>query len=275
MKAQIFIASYRNDLEWLRLSLISQKKFCKGFLPPVVNIPIGDVEWMTASLRDAHPEVIITTRHVRKNHGLRSEFMSAQIAMMRADEYCPEAEFIFLLGSESVVSSEMTPEMFFKGERPAMLVSKYSDLEKCHPDSLVWRPGTTRYLGWEPGYEFMRRLPCVYPRKVFAPFREYVGTRSPWHVFDDAIYRWDEIYRDTSEQNLLGAYAYQNFRDKLEWVDVGCASIGHGPLKEWPNPVVTFWSHGGLDKPCDLKFELNGKSIFGRTPRSVLKEILQ
>lgn len=273
MKHQIFIASYRGDVQWLQCCLASIKKYAVGFLPPVVNIPSEDVEFMEPVLRAAHESVLITTRYVRKNFGLRSEFMSAQIAMMRADEYCPEADFIFLLGSESVATGELTPEMYFLDAKPVMLISKYADLETCHPDCLCWRPGTERYLGWKPDYEFMRRLPCVYPRKIYEPFREHVAVRSPWKLFDEAIYRWDEIYKDTSEQNLLGAYAHNFFHDKYSWVDVGCLTLGQEATSQ-ANPVVTFWSHGGLDRPCDLRFSFRGESVFGKTPREIIRSVL-
>jgi hypothetical protein len=274
MKAQIFIATYRNDYDWVRCSLASIKKFSSGFLPPVVNVPLEDFEWMKKGLLEVCPDVVITTRFVRKNAGIRCGFMSAQIAMMRADEYCPEADFIFLIGSESFAVAPFTPEMYFKGSRPAMLVSRYSDLEKCHPDCLCWRPGTERLLGWKPELECMRRLPCVYPKEIYTEFREFVASRSPFMTFDDTIYRWDEIHRDTSEQNLLGAFAHKYFNGLYEWVDVGCSSLLQATLPEWPNPIATFWSHGGLDRPIDLVFNSNGVSVHGRTPRQVIKEVM-
>lgn len=273
---QIFIASHRKDFEWLVPCLASVNKFARGFLPPVVNLPKEDVEYMKANLLVACPNVVITTRQSRRSPSPRAPFMDAQVAMMSADTYST-ADFIWILGSDSFVTAELRPETFFAKEKPVLLYASYADLQKCHPDCFCWRRGTERALASAVSLEFMRRLPLVYHRSTFAGLRQEVVNKHSLFVptFTEYVYRMDEIYKDTSESNWLGEWAWQKERGKYEWEDVGCSSLHGAPLKKFPNPVITFWSHGGLDRPTDLIFEVNGKPVKGRTPREVMKEVLK
>ena len=276
---QFFTASYVKDLDFLEASLRSIEKYARGFLCPVVNIPAEDDAAMRDRILCACADTIITHRDEREARGPRAKFMAAQIAMLRADQYTT-GDYIFLLGSESIATGPVTTDIYFRWDLPELMFSFYSDLELCHRDCFVWREGTKRALGFEPVADFMRRLPCVYPRALYADLRAHVEARFSQTVptdFDQVIYTLDHVYQSISEQNLLGQFAYSDsrwFMDKFYWVNAGCRTLHHAPWSEYPNPFATFWSHGGLDRPCDLEFELDGKSIFGRTPRDVIQQVL-
>lgn len=274
-KHQIFIASCCKDYEWVCLCLRSLRKFALGFEPPIVCVPEGDVAWMRAGLIEAHSQVIIRTRHARKSSSTRAPFMDAQLAMMSADLYS-DADYIWILGSDSFVTAPLHVEDFMCNNLPIFFYASYETLKACHPDCFVWKRGTERALGVTCQNEFMRRLPVVFHRSTFLGLRSAVAGAHAGFVptFSEYVYRMDEIYSDTSETNWLGEWAWNEERSKYVWEDVGCGTLQGKPYKDFVNPVVTFWSHGGLDKPVDLEFEIDGKSIKGRTPRAVMKEVL-
>jgi hypothetical protein len=201
--------------------------------------------------------------------------MRAQIAMMRADELCPLADAIFLLGSDTIAAGPFTPEPFFSADgKPLMLYTTYEDLN-CpgHSNAMPWRGGVQRVLGFKPHAEFMRRLPLVYPRGLFGAMRGFIANRHRME-FDDYIYTADAKYGHTSESNCLGAYAWEHHREMFHWVNTTEAGVEDGNVKGCPSPIRQFWSHGGLDRVTEANFRFNGKSSVGRTPRQIIDEIL-
>lgn len=278
MKAQIFISSYKNDFEWLKYALVSIQKFSSGFLAPVVNVPqedFGDALEYFAGL-----QAFFTARSTVIGDK-RRQFLSAQIAMMEADKYCLDAEYIFQIGSDTMFCGSFTPEMYFTqgadGMYPVMCYAPYHNLKICHPDSLCWKPGTERVMGAPTRLEFMRRLPLVYRPQTLKGLRNFVVATHWGATFQEAITKLDDL-DNISEANLIGSYAYTHEWGYYDWVNVGCEEVSRKKLLGFPNPVVQFWSHGGLDRPMpeDIYPEgiLAGQNLKGRTPRSVIDEVL-
>ena len=201
--------------------------------------------------------------------------MRAQLAMMKAAELCPEADFIFLRGSDCIAADRFTPGPFFSSEgKPVMLYTTYADLNvPGHSNAMPWRKGVKRVLGWEPHAEFMRRLPLAYPRGMFAPFRAFVE-QLHGQPFETYIYEADAKFGHTSESNCLGAYAWKFMPDIFHWVDTTAAGVENGEVRGWPSPIRQFWSHGGLDRPMEASFVFDGLQSAGRTPRAVIDHIL-
>ena len=271
MTSQVFIASYAKDFCWLIHCLGSLKRFASGFLHPVVCVASEDYDGAVRIVAQSYPEARVVIRDGREGQG----FMRAQIAMMRADELCPEADFIFLLGSDCLATCRFTPVEYFTTDgKPAMLFSSYESLKSVHSDTFPWQTGVNRILGFKPVNEYMRRLPIVYPRALFPAMRSFIAVRHG-KDFDDFIYSDDVLNLNTSESNLLGAYAHRYMPSLYYWVDIAEAGMHGVQVKGWPNVVCQFWSHGGLDLPTDRTFHYGfGKMTIGRTPREIINEIL-
>lgn len=269
MKNQVIICSYKKDFCWLIHSLGSLKRFSTDFLPPVVCVSPQDEQGVRDIIRQSYPDAIVKVTGQRGNQG----FMRAQIAMMKADIHCEQADNIFFLGSDCIAFDTFSPYPYLDGQgRPAVLYSAYSIMAKCHADTIPWQAGVNRILGFKPENEFMRRLPSVFPRSIFKPMRKYVE-RIHGKEFEDYIYSADD--GKTSEANILGAFAFKFMRETCCFVDVADAGLYGSQVNNWPSTIVQFWSHGGLDRPAEANVVLkNGRSTVGRTPRSVINEIL-
>lgn len=272
MKSQVLICSYHKDFQWLIHCLGSLKRFSSGFLHPVVCVDAADREGAKQIVAQSYPEATVVVKDGRTGQG----FMRAQIAMMSGDIICPEADFVFLLGSDTIAAGEFTPGPFFSADgNPVMLYTTYEDLNvPRHSNAMPWRKGTERIMGFEPHAEFMRRLPLVYPKSLFAPFREYVANLHRMD-FEDFIYTNDAKFGHTSESNCMGAWAWKFAPELYEWVDTRHAGVEDGEVKGWPSKIRQFWSRGGLDRVTEANFLYgNGKCSRGRTPREIINSIL-
>lgn len=196
--------------------------------------------------------------------------MGAQIRMMEADILCPEADVIYFLGSDCIAFKEFKPELYCDAaERPIVLHTSYAILKECHAGAYAWKKGVERVLSITVDYEFMRRLPSVFPRSIFAPMRARVEEiyRQP---FANYITKADAFHKNTSEANILGAYAYAFMRSSCAFVDTATFD----PLS-FSSPIIQFWSHGGTDRPTDACTVLSdGTNVYGRKPRELIDQLL-
>ena len=137
MKHQIFIASYAKDSEWLIYCLASLRKFAQGFLPPVVCVSQADFDEFAEFCPHFHPKVKVV---VKDGTG----FMRAQIAMMEADLFCPEAEVIYLMGSDCIALRTFGSDIYCPRGKPVVLMNSRELLVEARSPlpAVVARDGT-------------------------------------------------------------------------------------------------------------------------------------
>ena len=262
----MFIASYFRDFPFLIHCLASLKKFSKGFLHPVVGVHFNDWQGAREIVAQSYPEV-----EVKVYDGVEGQpFLRAQLMMLAGDIFCPESDFTWLLGSDCFVTREFTPEPFFKNGKPVMLYTDYHELRSI-PGAMQWRTGVEAALGIRPQYEFMRRLPLIYPRELFAPMRQHIAARHGKTFLKYVESCGSRKPFDTSESNWMGAFAWEWMHDLYEWVDTAKG-------ENWDNPVIQFWSHhkDKLDGVCDHNAILpDGSLTAGRTPRQIIDSVLR
>jgi hypothetical protein len=256
---QILIASYRKDFPWLYQCLRSLAKFSKGFLPPVVAVESKDLLpcfELTYDVRREFPESMPVC--VKEFNG--PGFGRAQLAMMSGDVLCPDADYYWLLGSDCLATCPFGPERFCAPDgKPYMAFNTWEHLKKHGgPGVMAWKAGVEEAVGFSQA-EFMRRLPLAYTRMVCTMTKAIITQR---HKTSAASYVFDRVNRvkNFSESNVMGAVAYEHYRDSYFWVNRDVE-----PMPGPPNPIIQFWSHGGLDRPSDAD---------GRIPREVIIETL-
>lgn len=265
MTHRIFISSYRRDFQFLRPCLYSITRFCRGFLPPVIAVPAQDVQLAREICAQVCPDAIVAEQFKGPGSGM----VRAMLSMLRADLYS-EADCHWLVGSDCLITREMTPEAFCLDGKPIMLYNRFSDIG---PSVEPWRLSTNRILGIECEFETMRRLPVIYPAAVLAGLRAYLSDKHkmPAEQFLGSF----PGHCPWSESNLLGSYAKRFMPDPYTWMHcvpedpayVAYTSVDSGQL-------VQLWSHGGLDRPTDAINQMNGRSVHGMTPRQIIREVL-
>jgi hypothetical protein len=214
MTVDIFYRSYRGDFEWLKYSLASTKKFCKGFNRVHVVVPVDDVGLVPPDNCVIHP---VTEK-------IADGYMQQQADKLHADLYCA-APFVCHIDSDTIWTSEMEASSLFDGGKPVML------LEEC-PDS-PWPLVSEKTLGFQPQHEFMRRHPFVYPRDLYREFRRWIFLKFQKDIIS---YIKDTPNREFSEFHTFGAWCYEFHRDRFTWKHPS----------EWPVSVKQHWSWGGI-----------------------------
>lgn len=182
--------------------------------------------------------------------------------MMEGDLHCPQADYVYLVGSDCVFWTEFRPDQYFLDGKPLMLYTSYSTFGGVVP----WQGDTTEAVGYDVLHEFMRRLPLVYPKAVFEPCRRHVASV---HKMSFEAYVTTKIGRGNfSESNIMGAFAHRYMPELYTWM---LTDSGYPPQ---PHPLCQMWSHGGLDRPMECCVVTNHGNTVGKTPRQVITEIL-
>ena len=272
---RILIASYKKDFEWLWPNLRSLKRHMQGFLPPVISVSSEDAAECRALVAQTFPEATVWTKDGPPDLGN----LRAQVSMMHGDRFGSPADYVWLVGSDCIVSGTFSPDSFFRNGKPVMLMNSYEHLLPFAPGIAPWRAGVENAIGSKPDFEFMRRLPLIYPVELFDRVRRHLEARHgvPFedYVYSVGAYAQKSNRSDAanfSESNVLGAYAYIYMPEAFEWVNLD--DNYDAEMAKLPSPLIQFWSHGGLETPCDCRFDYPGGNTFGKTPRQIIREIL-
>ena len=261
MKTPILIRSYFKDAQWVRYTLRSIRKYAKDFAYTVLVTPTRDhavfeplikefgCRWHEYVVREDKPMI----------HGI--------VMVCRADEICPDADNILFFDSDCVFKETVCPADYLVDGKPIIIGREFSVFKDLtDPSAKIvynhWRTNVTRALGFEPQYETNIRVPCIFERDIFKPFREAVEKHTSMPFNDYAFSCQDKFPMGFTEFTPLGNFALRNFKDRYffggdtDWIN----DPKWGQLKADSGSLVLavktrqFWSHGGI-KP-EIKAEL-------------------
>jgi hypothetical protein len=249
---QPFICSYPFDYEWLEHCLRSFVKFGDELAPPVVCVASEHAIGVGNVISQARSKASVVVKDGWEGKGM----MRAMVAMLSADQLCPSADYIWLFGSDCFLTERLHVADFFQNDRPVMCYTPYEKFRGLYPGGLKWQEGCKRIMGLTPPHEFMRRLPGVYYRKVIERTRAHIVMLHG----DFEPFCFSYTGNDFSEANLIGTYAWFHDYDAFSWQQTEF------------NPTLQFWSHGGLDRPCDGDVMYFGGNARGKTPRQIMNE---
>lgn len=226
----IFIKTYSKDFQWVEWCLKSIQRFATGFRKTVVVLP-------ESSFPYHFPNMEVQTRYP---HGMGNanpdSYLDQQIFKLYADT-CTDADWILFTDSDTIFTRPVTPETYLKNGK---FVWMMTPMQEAHPDEQqAWRRVMRKFFGREPEYEFMRRHPFLLPRWLLADLREFCVRQ---HGVELKDYVMAQPYREFTEFNILGMFAYEYHRDKFEWLDTSKV-----PEAEWPILTVDQqWSHNPI-----------------------------
>lgn len=258
MNTEIFIVSCAKHFDWLDYALQSINKFANGFSGVTVAIPHADMEALTKRKIDC-PSAVMRMGDEWPGKGML--WHMAQI--MRADEWCPEADFILHTDSDCLFTEPVTPEDYFVDGKPVLYYEKFASITRKHPEVGVWQRVVQDCLPFPVRYETMRRHPAVHHRSVYAKARQDIEAKTKKPV-DEYIASCQNTFPQTfCEFVTLGNVVMEHFRSKYHVVDTFEFKNGWPPQK-----ISQFWSHAPPDQPQEPQFR--GKP-FRCTPAELLK----
>jgi hypothetical protein len=208
LKTSIVIITYDKDLEFLKYSLKSIAKFCRFYNEVVVVI-------------DQHENDCLQTQKYLESIGqkyfINNDAKHIPIGYIRQqhmkyfmEEYLDDADYVCSVDSDNIFYGDNKPSCFFKNGLPIIGMQKWSDMP-----NKSFKQCTNETLGFNSDYNFMRRMPLVYPLWLFKEVRDYIEAKH-----SQGFLSYFKNLRYTSEYNILGAYAYRFHRDSFYWVDV-------------------------------------------------------
>src|SRR5690348_1072398 len=149
MTVDIFIRTYKNDLEWLTYCLHSIHKHLRGFRKIIISIPKDQVHLLIPY--NLTQEIIVT------EEVFQDDYLGQQVSKIFAFEHT-DADFILFMDSDCIVKHLCNVSDFFRNGKPILLKTKYDQVG----DAICWKAITEKFLGYEVEYEYMRRLPVIY-----------------------------------------------------------------------------------------------------------------
>lgn len=243
MDAQLFIRTWENDLQWLKVCFKSVAVYWKSALrPKVVATPECFVEGKFSLTIDA--DLFSIGKFDDQRRG--SVYLG-----FTADRFC-DAELILYTDSDCMFIRTCKADDFFQDGKIVLYGEPYGPLmEKCNaPDHncFTWyRRVANEVLGIDSPAEYMCRHPFMFYRKTLRRFRTFVEERLKIPL-PEVMMKYHSGY--FSEFNLLSAYALVHEPDLYTYAPVSYA----------PDPFIRQF-HSWSQDPTSLDIGLEIRKI--------------
>lgn len=242
MHVDLFIRTYRNDLEWLGFALKSIHKYVTGYRNIIIAIPMDDVKLLSH----------LTQEKVVGVHDLEDGYLGQQLTKMQAWKLT-DADAIVFWDSDVVATRPIDVRTeYFKDDKVILYKTRYSSINKSGHEC-PWQPITAKALGFTPEWEYMRRMPLVYRAVTLMACTKHM---EELHGIPLEQYIRSQPHRAFSEFNVIGAFAEKGYvpfdRNEL-YAFVDTESIDMPPCA-----VDQMWSWGGLTNEVKIKLASYG-----------------
>lgn len=219
MKTTIVTVTYDKDLEFLKYNLKSIKKFCKGYHDNIVIIDDHENDCVETQkyLKSINQKYFINqeAKQIKKGY-VRQQYMK-----LLSDKYVSQdTDYICHIDADSIFKKEHTPEIFFRENKPMLVKNSYIKLienqKRAGNDTLPykrWRTMTSEFLNFRVEYEFMFRMPLVYPKNLTKQLRDYLEK-----IHKSSLLDYVKNLPTMSEYNILGAYAHEFTHEDFFWI---------------------------------------------------------
>jgi len=208
LKTSIITVTYDKDLEFVKYSLKSIDRFCSGYSENLIIVDDHDQDCKkTIDYLDSVEQKYIVDRNAKN---IPIGYVRQQYMKYFMDEYLDDSDYVCSVDSDNIFNNYNKPSCFFKNGLPVIGMQKWSDM----PNE-SFKQCTNETLGFDSKYNFMRRMPLVYPLWLFKEVRDYIETEH-----NQSFLSYFENLKYTSEYNILGAYAYKFHRNSFYWIDV-------------------------------------------------------
>jgi len=213
MITDIFIRTYKRDFTLVKCTLYSILKYVTSFRSIIITVRNKEYNELINTLKieqffinNSDKFKIIPVPNFNDN----MDYFGQQITKLYADVYT-NAEYIMFLDSDCVFydNFDIQKEMFDQDEKVILLVEKWENLPKKYD---VWKT-FLQVCDFKTEFEFMRRVPLIYPSKILKNLRDYMSSKHKIKFTDVCLQIYNSTdtylpYKYFSEFNLLGAYSY-------------------------------------------------------------------
>jgi len=247
MSASIIIRTYHKDVAWLQVCLESIDKYCSGFREVIALLPKGDLALADWSCIERNEIGGMPFYAHAIDEQVSDGYIAQQVTKIYADTWT-SAENILFVDSDIVFFRHATPENFMRHGKPFIMFTHY---DKFPVDKdMPWKAITEKFMSHTVDYEFMRRLPSMYPTALLREIREFCQLT---HNIGLLAYLKLVKDREFSEFNAIGAYVYYHAPQHVHFIPTDSVSITDAGRVWKPNEIpepcaMQFWSWGNQDE---------------------------
>ena len=246
MKVELFTCTCLKDFTWLSYCLKSIIKNTTGFSGYTIVVPKTDVDLLTFLVNNlpGHEQINVTIIGGDEWPDKGMNWHMAQV--MRADEHCPTADYIAHIDPDCVFTEPITPDVYFRDNKPILRFEPFARIGVRHPGVMVWKDAAEQCLPFQVPNETMRCHPEVYHRRLYNLAR---------NVVEECVHQPIDDYIKSCKNSFPQGFC--------EYVTLGNVAMRYHTeqyaLVEQTNDTVTpdnhlqqFWSHGALDAPQNI-----------------------
>lgn len=246
MNTEIFIVSFGRDFPYLEFALKSIGKFASGFAGVTVLVPDTDLQGLLAMPKPIELLSMFRARAFAEWPG--KGMLHHELQIVYADQWCPEAEFITHMDSDTIFTAPVTPETFITNGKPILQYERFDSIGKRHGGVMEWKRVTEWCLPIPVEFETMRQHGATYHRGLYPRARQLMTDKTGMAVDEYIKSQGNAFPQGFCEFVTLGNVAMFDFPDRYHLVD--CA--GKPNPDKGVFPIIQTWSHGAIDKPQDI-----------------------
>jgi hypothetical protein len=267
VKTEILIVSFKRDFAYAQWLFRSIAKFCKGFSAVRLLVPTQDYAQAEGMVHRLLRDKGMTDAQVQSyDEWPTAGFLHHMAQIMRADEWCPAADFILHVDADCVFNQPVTPETYIKNGKPIMRFEYFSKIGVRRPDVGAWQAVTQAALPFLVTKETMRCHPGVFHGGLYPEARRQIEIKTKDNWLEYIKRQRGGHPAGFCEFNVLGNVALHCFPEKYEAVE----QIGDRVQPD--NCLQQFWSHGAIDQPQQAWIKGEQKDI---VPLQFIREILK
>lgn len=211
-KCQLLTVTYDKDLEWLKYCIRSIDQSAQNYSGHSIIVDSISSKNVSAFLQENSIDFSVNSESCKVKYG----YIRQQYIKMFSDKYVPiDTDWIVHIDSDSIFYEQHDPSIYFsKNNKPIMLMTPYDAFKN---DEVPWQKPTEEFMKDNVKYEFMRRMPLIYPKWIFAEIREWFKKTHNKTLLE---YLTNKNQIEFSEYNAIGAYMYKYHRNIYEWIDI-------------------------------------------------------
>lgn len=242
-KVYVNYTTFGRDLEWLRFSLESFKKYCTGFAGVTIVVPTWDVDKFLQFERYSTPDCPVLIKNFLEYPG--KGFVHHLAMKCYADVFSPEATHILHMDPDCLFCASQTPDDYFVDHKPVLLIEPYEVLKTIHPARYNWKGVTEEAVKFEVTHETMCRHPAVHPAETYKVTRTHIEKVHLTPFIDFVVKQKNAYPQGFGEFNTLGAVAVKFRPTHYHFIDLEDKGPANGPIsKVWQG-----WSYTGVHSP--------------------------
>lgn len=231
-KADLFLVSFRRDLEFTQYCLRTVDKFVTGFNKLILLVPKVD-EVFFAEIAKPFPFVVLKAFDEVPGKGM----VHHEAMVCSADQFCA-SDYIVHIDSDCAFKELVNIEQeYFRDGKPIMLKERFDLLPA---EVRPWQVAVEKALGFTPVYETMRRHPAVHPRWLYPKVREAIEKHTGKPFLEYVLSCENKFPQGFAEFPTLGAWALRYDPGAHYWMEPQVDGRPTDKLRQ-------FWTHGSVD----------------------------